>query len=296
MATASTFRHSATAPRSTDQLRALSIGKAAYWLSSSLAVIAGIGAAATFAVPGVLRGPAVMNGSARGTALVVLLVAVPALAVAMWASAQRSARAQIVWLGAVGYILYNSVLFLFATPFNNLFLLYVAMLSLAIWSAAMVIRGIGVESFRERFSSRLPVRAIAVYALAIVGLNFLAWMRAVVPAVLSTSPPSFLDGTGMMTNPIYVQDLAFWLPLMTVAAIWLWRRNAWGFVIAGAMLVMYEIEAIGVAVDQWMGHAADPASTVASAAAVPMFAVIAVIGLIPLFFYFRNLGRAEAAK
>jgi len=54
---------------------------------------------------------------------------------------------------------------------------------------------------------------------------------------------------------------------------------------------MYEIEAIGVAVDQWMGHAADPASTVASAAAVPMFATVFVIGLIPLFFYFRSLDR-----
>ena len=99
----------------------------------------------------------------------------------------------------------------------------------------------------------------------------------------------------MPTSVLYVQDLAFWLPLMAVSAVWLWRRQAWGYVIAGAMLVTYEIEAIGVAVDQWMGHAADPASTVASAAAVPMFAVIFVIGLIPLAFYFRHLDRRLTA-
>ena len=46
-----------------------------------------------------------------------------------------------------------------------------------------------------------------------------------------------------------------------------------------------------MAVDQWMGHAAYPASAVASAAAVPMFAAIFVIGLIPLAFYLRNLDR-----
>jgi hypothetical protein len=230
-----------------------------------------------------------MNGSARGTALVVLVVAVPALALAMWFAARGSARAQVVWLGAVGYILYNSVLFLFMSPFNNLFLVYVAMMSLAIWSAALVIRGMGIDSFCERFSPKLRVRAIAVYMLAIVALNFLAWMRAVVPGVLSSSSPSFLDGTGMTTSALYAQDLAFWLPLLAVSAVWLWRRHAWGYVIAGAMMVLYEIEAIGVAVDQWMGHAADPASSVASASAVPMFAVIFVIGLIPLAFYFRNL-------
>jgi len=31
---------------------------------------------------------------------------------------------------------------------------------------------------------------------------------------------------------------------------------------------MWVIESVGVAVDQWFGHAADPASTVASAAVV----------------------------
>jgi hypothetical protein len=277
-----------------EDARARPIGKIGYWLSGSLAVVATAAAGGTALVPGVLRGTPVMNGSARGTALVVLLVAVPALVAAMWSAARGSARAQIVWLGAIGYILYNSVLFLFMSPFNNLFLVYVAMMSLAIWSAAFVIRGLGVELFRERFSSRLPVRAIAVYLLAIVALNALAWLRSVVPGVLSTSSPSFLDGTGMTTSALYVQDLAFWLPLIAVAAIWLWRRQAWGYVIAGAMLVTYEIEAIGVAVDQWMGHAADPSSNVAFAAAVPMFATIAVINLVPLVFYLRNLDRGIA--
>ncbi len=289
MATASTLSSPASIRARQESDSALHISKVGYWLSGSLAVVAAIAAAGTSLIPGVLRGTAVMNGSARGTALVVLLLAVPALAIAMWFAARGSARAQIVWLGAVGYILYNSTLFLFMTPFNNLFLLYVAMLSLGIWSTAMVIRGIEVESFRERFSLKLPARAIAIYPLAVVALNFFAWMQSVVPGVLSTTAPSFLDGTGMPTSVLYVQDLAFWLPLMAVSAVWLWRRQPWGYVIAGAMLVTYEIEAIGVMVDQWMGHSADPASAVASAAAVPMFAVIFVIGLVPLAFYFRNL-------
>jgi hypothetical protein len=49
-------------------------------LSGALAAVAAVAAALTCFVPGVLRGPAVMNGSARGTALVVLCLAVPILA------------------------------------------------------------------------------------------------------------------------------------------------------------------------------------------------------------------------
>jgi len=60
---------------------------------------------------------------------------------------------------------------------------------------------------------------------------------------------------------------------------------------AGYVLTMDVMESVGIAIDQAFGHAADPASSAASAAVVPVFAVLAAIGLVPLFFYFWNLGR-----
>jgi hypothetical protein len=266
-------------------------GTAPYWVSGSLGFITAMAAAITFFVPGVLRGPAVMNGSARGTALVLLVVAVPALALSMLVAATGSARAVIAWLGATAYIAYNSVLFLFATPFNSIFLLYVATLSLSMGSIAAVLHAMDVPSFAERYSRKLPARAIAAYLLVIVGLNSLAWLWQVVPGMLSTATPQFMNGTGLPTNPVFVQDLAIWLPLMGVSAVWLWRRAAWGYVLSGLLLVMYVIEGLGVAADQWFGSTADPTSSVASAAAVPMFLVLAVVGLVPLFFHMENLDR-----
>ena len=75
-----------------------------------------------------------------------------------------------------------------------------------------------------------------------------------------------------------------WLPLMAVAAAWLWRRRPRGYLIAGAGLVMWVIESVSIAVDQWYGHAADPGSPVASAALVPAFAVLALVGLMPIYY------------
>lgn len=54
------------------------------------------------------------------------------------------------------------MLFLFATPFNNIFLLYVATLSLSMWSMVAVLHAIDVPSFAKRFSQKLPARTIAV--------------------------------------------------------------------------------------------------------------------------------------
>jgi MYXO-CTERM domain-containing protein len=69
-------------------------------------------------------------------------------------------------------------------------------------------------------------------------------------------------------------------PLLAVAAGWLWRRRPHGYLLAGAGLVLWVLESLSIAVDQWYGHAADPASPVASGALVPAFAALALIGLI----------------
>jgi hypothetical protein len=264
-------------------------GGAAYWLSGSLAVTAAAACLLTLLVPAVLRGTAVMNGSARGTALAVLLLGVPVLAVSMALAWTGSARAVLCWLGAAAFLLYNSVMFLFATPFNRLFLLDVAMLALAAWSVGALLRQTDAAGLGRRFSDRAPVRSVALYVWVIVALNALAWLSRIVPALATGGQAAFLRGTGLPTNPVYVQDLALWLPLIAVAAAWLWRRRAWGFLVIGGALVMWVLESASIAVDQWYGHAADPASPAASAALTPAFAVLAVIGLVPTYYLLRSL-------
>lgn len=275
---------------------ASSWSRAAYIVSLLLAALSAAGAAATFFVPGVLRGPAVMNGSARGTALVMFVVGVPALLLSTYFAARGSQRARIVWLGTIGYFAYNGVMFVLGTPFNQLFLLYEAMLGLSIWAAVLTVVSTDRPALGRAFALRFPDRPIAAYLLTIAAANTFMWLAGVVPGVLSTSSPKFLEGTGLTTLPTYDQDLAFWLPSIAVAALWMWRGMFWGRLLAGAALVMWVIEAVGVAVDQWMGGAADPTSTVASASVTPMFAALAVIGMVPLFFYLRALRDREDGR
>jgi hypothetical protein len=180
-------------------------------------------------------------------------------------------------------------MFLFATPFNELFLVYVAMLSLSLWSLLAVLRGVGVGDLPELFSSRLRIRTIAVYVWVTVCLNTLMWLRGMVPAVLDGDQSTLLAGTGLTTNPVYVQDLAWWLPVMAVGAWWFWRRQAWGYVVIGAGLTFWVLEAVGVAVDQAFGHAADPESSVAGLGAVWLFTGLAIVGVLPLYHYLHNL-------
>jgi hypothetical protein len=90
---------------------------------------------------------------------------------AMAALTASSASAVLTWLGAAAFLLYNSLMFVFATPVNRLFLLYLTMLSLSAWSIATVLRQADVRALAGRFSPRVPVRGIAAYEWVIVTLN-----------------------------------------------------------------------------------------------------------------------------
>jgi hypothetical protein len=132
----------------------------------------------------------------------------------------------------------------------------------------------------------MPVRGIAAFILAVVALNALAWLSFAVPD-LGEDPPGFLEGTGLTTNPIHVQDLAVWLPALSIVAVLLWQRRPSGVFLAGAGLVFWQIEAIGVAVDQWFGHRAAPDSDVATLGGVVLFVVMAAVTVGPLILWLR---------
>jgi hypothetical protein len=259
-------------------------------VSAACALVAVVAGSWTALDPGLLLGPVAMRGSARGTALVLAVVAVPLLLASMSRAARGSAAAVVVWGGALLYCLYNALLLLFLTPFNAAFLAYVALLGTTLWSLGTLLAATGLHEVGSRFSKRAPARGVAAYAWLVGGLNVLLWLGTVLPASFGPFPASFLDGTGVATNAIYVQDLAFWLPLALVAAWWLWQRQPRGFVVVGAVLVMWVVEALSVAVDQWWGHHQDPASSVVSSGLVVPFLVLAVVGTVPVTLLLRHAG------
>jgi hypothetical protein len=276
-----------------DAGRVIPAGGIAYWLSTALAVAATLSALPTYLVSDMLRGPAMMNGSARGTALVVLVVGVPVLACSLVLARRGSPVAVVTWLAAVGFLLYNALMFVFATPVNRLFLLYLAMLSLAAWSAGTLLWHTDVRALGRLIPARAPARLAAAYLWALVTLNGGAWLVRIAPTLAGSGEPAYLRGTGLTTNIVFVQDLALWVPLMAVAAAWLWQRTPRGYLLGGASIVMGVMESISIAADQWYGHAADPASTVVSAVLTPVFAALAVLSLAVAWLLLRGLAAAR---
>lgn len=267
-------------------------GPATTVLSILLLASSVIACLTALAMPDLIHGPAVMVGSMRGTALVMLVLGIPLLALAMATAREGNVLAVVGWIAGLVFLTYQAWMFLFAVPFNGLFLVYVTMLAAGFWAIVALFAGLDVERLTGRPGPAMPVRVLAGWmvgsSIAFYGL----WLAKAVPALFASATPAFLEGTGMVTATNYVLDMAFFLPFTIIAAVALWRRTAWGVVAGGAMLVVLVLESVSIAVDQWAGSAADPASTVASAALLPMFLVVAMIGVVMVSLWIRGLGQA----
>lgn len=263
---------------------------------TALAALATVAATVpTVFIPDLLLGPAVMNGSARGTALIMLVLGVPLLVAALALEPRAPRAAPVLRIGVLAYLAYNGVLLLFATPYNRLFLVYVLALSSTVFALGTTLAQVDASLAASRLSRR-PARIIGGYILTIVVLNTLLWLRTIVPATLATDPTSFLDGMGIATNPVFVQDLVFWLPSAALIGWLTWTCRSWGALLAGGYLVYGLLESIGVATDQWFGSSADPGSSVATMDAVVIFAVLAAVGTVALAFYARSMREAPEPR
>lgn len=260
------------------------------WLLGAATVVACV---PTILDHGILRGPAVMNGSARGTALVMVVVGVPLLLGSMVIARGGSARALPLWLGAVAYLGYNGVMLLLATPFNVLFLAYDAVFGLSVWTAVTLLFRLDVVAYQAWVQPGVRRGMVAGFLWVVVVLNAALWLKGIVAGMGQDWPPRFLEGTGLTTLPTYVQDLAFWLPLAAAAGWWLWNGSRFGHLVATSVLAYFTIEAIGVAADQTWAHRLDPASDVASVQIVPVFLALAVVSAVLAGHLVRHLARAN---
>ena len=163
------------------------------------------------------------------------LVAVAALATSGYYYYKGSFRAALVWVGTLLYFLYAYIVYSLAVHFNDLFLVYVAVLGTTTY--ALVFTVDPLRSYNVEFPGS-PVRKLAGYTLAAIGVLFaLLWLSEVVPAAISREVPQSVLDAGLWVNPIHVIDLAVVLPAFVITGSMTVRGDRSGLFFVGPWLV-----------------------------------------------------------
>jgi hypothetical protein len=216
------------------------------WLTWLIALLVTIAAGAGFFIDDLYRDAPVNAAQAVGQDLITLVVALPVLVVSAILALRGSMRGHLVWLGALGYLLYTYLSYALAIEFNPLFLVYVALLGLSLYA---LIGGLATTDFariKARFSPATPVKAVSIFLGVVAALFYLMWLSEDIPALLAGGVPQGVIEAEAPTDVVHVLDMALLLPANVLTAILLWRRRAQGYSLAGAMLALLSILVLAV--------------------------------------------------
>ena len=212
------------------------------WLTVPIAILTVVAAGGELFVDELFRGDApYFVAQAIGQDVITLGVALPVLTLGAIFAARDSGRARLVWLGALSYLAYTYVIYAFHVRFNSLFLVYVALLGCALYA---LIGGLATTDFagmRSRFTQDTPVRTVSIFLAVVAVFFYFSWLGEIVPALLGGGAPQSVVANGTPTNGVHVLDMAWMLPAMGLTAVWLWRRLALGYALAGALLTFMSL-------------------------------------------------------
>jgi hypothetical protein len=168
--------------------------------------------------------------------VVTLLFAVPTLIVSLILARRGSARAQLVWLGALQYVLYNYAFYVIGAALNVFFLVYVLLFVLAGWALIGALMQIDVGSVVGKFRAQTPTRWISGFVFGL-GLVLMTLWGAQALAFIFTDYVPALGGETIGFKVTATLDLSLVVSLALPGAVWLWRRNPWGYVLAAIVCV-----------------------------------------------------------
>lgn len=177
--------------------------------------------------------------------LVTLVVVVPALFAALiWA--RRGARAgHLALCGIVAYLLVQYFMYLGMATYNELFLIWVALVLVTFQALVRLLLACPAQAFMVQVDSAAARRFVGGFLLLNGVLMTLLWLQVVVPPLLSGKlyPAGLAHFTTLIVQGY---DLALFLPPSLLAGLWYWRRLAPGALLAPVYAVFLALQMLAL--------------------------------------------------
>ena len=170
-----------------------------------------------------------------------LFIGLPILLGSMWLAWRGKLIGLLFWPGALFFVLYNYIVYVFAMPLNVAFLLHLALVTLSVYTIIGLVASIDGKAVQQRLTGAVPER-LAGGVLAGLGLLFFVRVvGAMVSAVISQTPIAESELTLHTTDFLVA-------PAWVVCGILLWRRKELGYVSGLGMLFQASMLFIGLVI------------------------------------------------
>jgi hypothetical protein len=260
----------------------------AYLLTAATAAtMATVSAVGVFATDWLYRDNVLVTATFRGQDMVTLVVAVPLLLLGLVWEMRGSLRGRVLWLGMLFYAMYAYLFYAVAAAFNQFFLLYVATFGLPLYALLFSVPRLDLTQLGAAMGGR-AARIVAVTYTSAVALGLgLLWVGISLSYLVTDDVPAPIVDSGHPTGVVFAIDLVFIVPPMLLAAVWLTRRRALGWVLAGVMSVAGSVYTLTLAA----ASAEVARQNVGAGSELPIWAGLTVLGVVTVVLLFASMRR-----
>ena len=220
-----------------------------------------------------------------------LVLAVPALLVAVPFVARGSLRARLFAAGILGYFVYQYLMYSVFWALGPLFPAFIVLYPLAAAAIVWILTTVDVRSLAEGVTARFPRRFMAAFS-SLMALQLVAMWSARIAAGLSGD----IAGAGLLGTPtlaVQALDLGIIVPLALATAVLAWRRRPAGYLLSAIFAVKGVTMSgaiVAMLVSAWMVEGS------LDVAPFAMFSIATAVAGTLAYLVFRSIGEQPATS
>jgi hypothetical protein len=217
-----------------------------------------------------------------------LCVGVPLLVGSLVLARRGSVLGVLAWAGSLFYLAYSYFFFVVGAASTG-FVAYVLMEALAIATLVALLVAVDRDAVAARVDVTVPVRPAAAFLFGAGLLFAILWTARSLAATLGG------EGLDPVTHLVIVADGSVLLPALLVAGWKLWRRDAWGYVLGGILLVKVPLTAGTVAFGTLLAALGSGTISGADVFLAVLFGTMTLASLALLVPFARSVARPPAS-
>lgn len=168
-----------------------------------------------------------------------LIIGLPILLGSMFLTGRGRLLGLLLWPGALFYVFYTYLVYVFSMPFTIAFLLHLTLVTLSAYTMIGLVACIDGKAVQQQLSGAVPER---VGGGVLTGLGILFLLRAIIEMVNPVISQTPLAATELALN---VSDFLI-SPALVVGGVLLWQRKSLGYVTGLGLLFQESMLFIGL--------------------------------------------------
>jgi hypothetical protein len=226
-----------------------------------------------------------------GQDLVTLLIGIPILLLSLYLVSKDSLRGNLIWMGTIFYFLYSYASMSFAASYNQLFLIYVALFSLSLYTLIYGLLSLDAKTIKKSISPGITIKLAGVFLITSGAMLALMWLKMIIESLLTGTPPAAMETYTTMV--IQAMDIGVIFPGTLISGALILKGKEWGYALVSILLIKASL--LGTAILSMIFFMVQSGVNV-ELGQVLFFAVVTITGIIISVAFYKKIEGTVALK